>query len=753
MLFFHLLLAAGLAKLSLAIYSVKDDYSGENFFNMFNFDTFDDPTHGYVNFVDQATAQSLDLLNVSNGQVTWGVDHGSIASGRGRNSIRLTSKAQYTHGLVVLDLTHMPSSICGTWPAFWMTGPNWPNGGEIDIIEGVNTGNQNQMTMHTSGGCSLAGNNCQGSLGCPIKPTQSNNYGTGMNNAGGGVYAMEWTSSVINIWYFPRDHGLPSDSLGPNPDPSRWGPATASFAGGAGCEIDQHFQNNNIIFDTTFCGDWAGGVWGQDGTCAALAGSCQDYVQNHPEAFADAYWTVNSLKIYEDNGNAPAPAAKVVKLEIPSAVNVVAQESPTPTGSAATPVQPPHETHTHTHGEIFETISPGGTGYVEIEPRHHAASSFPFKEAFITDAKENKTEEVKKARKISALIHLTDIDRKRAEVILMGSKQSSPYDLNDTVLNVQEFGEISAETAVVAQMRVLTGLTHGRASMIAIATRLLGQHNDLEQAITKGKEWFTDESEYSVTRLRVTFGLTTKDARKYLIRPDVRWDFAKAYREVSIDRIMDNAIVDREDACKYVDQHNDNMEQAIQTAQDHLLLQPTWCGINAGTRNQCRHTKSTRCSLQHSYHRRPHTLLAKYGSESKNPDHTTNEGTIEHAQTQGYLQGDPFEERALVLSKKNIDSMAGKITQSNHGTNLRDDFLRHVKATCKIAEGADEPVLLMTYCHGDINDTEIGGLCIGINPGSQNKTDLLSMELLGKSLEKTPNVRVSLCMTSCYSDN
>ena len=22
---------------------------------------------------------------------------------------------------------------CGTWPAFWLVGPNWPNGGEIDV--------------------------------------------------------------------------------------------------------------------------------------------------------------------------------------------------------------------------------------------------------------------------------------------------------------------------------------------------------------------------------------------------------------------------------------------------------------------------------------------------------------------------------------------------------------------------------------------------------------------------------------------
>ncbi|KAL9585354.1 MAG: hypothetical protein Q9212_001585, partial [Teloschistes hypoglaucus] len=438
-----------------------------------------------------------------------------------------------------------------------------------------------------------------------------------------------------------------------------------------------------------------------------------------------------------------------------------------------------------------------------------------------------------KNAQISALIHLTGINRKRAEEVLNGSATSSPYDLNDRIIFLETYGEISAETAVTARMRVLTGLPHGRAhsfflqtdpkgslepailrardqqaisphvALLALfklltgfnhikATRVLGQHDDLEQAITQSKDYFRDDGEYSVARLRVRFGLTDENARNYITRPDIYYDFAKAYREVSIDRVMDKAIVDREDACKYLDQHNGNVEQAIQTAQDHHLLQPTWCGINADTRNPPDVHPNTHiigvlglCDLGHQRRASPqrdgwmvsdfylwinvldgmgktqkwftcedpHTLLAKYGSESKIPDYTTDEGTFEHPQPEGYLQGDPFEERTLVLSKKNIDSMAGKITQSNHGTNLRDALLHQIEKTCKIAEAADEPVLLMAFSHGDISDTDFGGLCIGTNPSSQNETELLTMKLLGKSLEKTPRVRVSMYTTPCYTDN
>ncbi len=77
----------------------------------------DDPTHGYVNYVDQGTAQNRGLIDKSNGAVVMRVDSSNVASGRGRDSVRITSKASYNHALMVVDLAHMPGSACGIWPA------------------------------------------------------------------------------------------------------------------------------------------------------------------------------------------------------------------------------------------------------------------------------------------------------------------------------------------------------------------------------------------------------------------------------------------------------------------------------------------------------------------------------------------------------------------------------------------------------------------------------------------------------------
>jgi hypothetical protein len=58
----------------------------------------------------------MNLLNASAGAaVGWGVDTVNKDQA-GRASVRLTSKKVYNHGLIVIDVEHMPVG-CGTWPA------------------------------------------------------------------------------------------------------------------------------------------------------------------------------------------------------------------------------------------------------------------------------------------------------------------------------------------------------------------------------------------------------------------------------------------------------------------------------------------------------------------------------------------------------------------------------------------------------------------------------------------------------------
>jgi len=78
---------------------------------------------------------------------------------RGRASVRIETKKKYTHGLVIADIGHMPVNVCGTWPAFWsVSHDNYPRWGEIDMLENINEQTQSLNVLHSSPGCTVAGN-------------------------------------------------------------------------------------------------------------------------------------------------------------------------------------------------------------------------------------------------------------------------------------------------------------------------------------------------------------------------------------------------------------------------------------------------------------------------------------------------------------------------------------------------------------------------------------------------------------------
>jgi len=79
-----------------------------------DFFTNDDPTHGYVNYVSKAVAQASNLITSTASSFKMAVDSTTaVATGRGRNSIRIVSKDEFGDGLYVLDVNHMPVG-CGT---------------------------------------------------------------------------------------------------------------------------------------------------------------------------------------------------------------------------------------------------------------------------------------------------------------------------------------------------------------------------------------------------------------------------------------------------------------------------------------------------------------------------------------------------------------------------------------------------------------------------------------------------------------
>jgi beta-glucanase (GH16 family) len=119
-------------------YTLVTDSTAANFFDDYVFFTGPDPTNGYVEYLTQFEAYLLGYINNNNNQVYLGVDHTSVNPPNGRPSVRVQSKTAYTHGLFIADIQHMPGSICGVWPSYWMYGPNFPASGEIDIIENVN---------------------------------------------------------------------------------------------------------------------------------------------------------------------------------------------------------------------------------------------------------------------------------------------------------------------------------------------------------------------------------------------------------------------------------------------------------------------------------------------------------------------------------------------------------------------------------------------------------------------------------------
>ncbi|EJF65494.1 concanavalin A-like lectin/glucanase domain-containing protein [Dichomitus squalens] len=314
-----------LIPLARADYFFKTSYTGRDFLEHWTWQTLDDPTHGRVDYVDQATALQRNLSFASDSKFVMRADSINVvpaSAPRGRSSVRIQSVEAFSEAVIILDLQHMPEG-CATWPAFWslsQAGP-WPKGGEIDIIEGVNLSDENLSSLHTSPSCTMAprrrmsgiassldcDTNVNSNQGCGVQYADPLSYGALFNQYDGGYYVIVRTKyEGVSVWFWNRwDPAVPWEvKLPPTTDlfgPARvfptalWGVPDAKFEFGSNCDYEEHFDAHNLIFDLTFCGDWAGNTYATSG-CPGT--SCVDYVNNNPAAFQNAYWEVNAMHIY-----------------------------------------------------------------------------------------------------------------------------------------------------------------------------------------------------------------------------------------------------------------------------------------------------------------------------------------------------------------------------------------------------------------------------------------------------------------------
>ncbi|ROW10754.1 hypothetical protein VPNG_05049 [Cytospora leucostoma] len=314
-------------------YRLSDIYNSTNFFSKFDYwesftHTADynevDTTSGFVLYQNFSEAQRLGLIQTVGDVSVIRSDAETVIAdptGYGRKSVKIQSISAYNHGLFIIDFSHLPSLQCGTWPAFWMLGPAWPTNGEIDIYEQWNTYNFNRQSLHTTynttiGNCTfnstsalgmgnyhmtnhLYADNCDvhasDNVGCSTW-----DYEGPYGSPDGGVYALEWTSSLIQMWSWHPGQVPANVRDGTVPTPNAWGPPGLLLTGST-CDIDRAFKNQSIMINLDFCGTAAGDGAEWTSGCADKTGynTCARYVAANPQDFKDYWFGVRSIKVYD----------------------------------------------------------------------------------------------------------------------------------------------------------------------------------------------------------------------------------------------------------------------------------------------------------------------------------------------------------------------------------------------------------------------------------------------------------------------
>lgn len=329
---------AGAGLVGAKSYNLHQYSGGQNFFDSWNYPgTYDfannaptpDTSNSGDNWIANKTySQSAGLTTVNSaGYAVLRVDDtNQVVFNDKRYSVRIESSELYGVGSVfVLDAVHAPFG-CSVWPAYWTTALQWPEGGEIDILEGVNQAANNQMALHTNKQCTVTketvgatmsgqvifencGDALDGNRGCIVRDDRPQSFGTGFNDGQGGMWVTELAEEGISIWFFPRSEipaALTSDSNSTTIDTSTLGKPTARYSS-ATCDIKSVFAPQKIVINITLCGVFARPTFND--TCPATRdNACYlDWVIGPPANYTNAFFEIVSHRVFTDSTSTPTP--------------------------------------------------------------------------------------------------------------------------------------------------------------------------------------------------------------------------------------------------------------------------------------------------------------------------------------------------------------------------------------------------------------------------------------------------------------
>ncbi|KAG9082514.1 hypothetical protein FS749_006799, partial [Ceratobasidium sp. UAMH 11750] len=90
---------------------------------------------------------------------------------------------------------------------------------------------------------------------------------------------------------------IPNDIIMKTPTPELWGKPTALLSN-TSCPPNRYFWDHQIVFDITFCGDWAGASFADP--ASGCPGTCAEHVLN-PNNFYNTSWLINYVHVFRNS--------------------------------------------------------------------------------------------------------------------------------------------------------------------------------------------------------------------------------------------------------------------------------------------------------------------------------------------------------------------------------------------------------------------------------------------------------------------